>query len=130
MVVVAMSASHLFGRLWLNALYALSCTKVLPYSWHPYGNEKRLYDGISDFYNKSSGIWEQVWGEHMHSGHYGVDGAAVDKDPQQAQHDMMEELLRFSGIDTKSKRSRVKSIIDIGCGIGISYQQPCLVSEQ
>ena len=58
----------------------------------------------------------------MHSGHYGVDGADVDKDSQQAQHDMMEELLQFSGIDTKSKRSRVKSIIDIGCGIGISYQ--------
>lgn len=59
----------------------------------------------------------------MHSGYYGVDGTDVDKNPQQAQHDMMEELLHFSGIDTKSKKARVKSIIDIGCGIGVSCQQ-------
>ena len=58
---------------------------VMPWSWLPYGDEKRLYEGISDFYNKSSGIWIQVWGEHMHSGHYGADGQDVDKDPQQAQ---------------------------------------------
>ena len=38
---------------------------------------RRLYEGISDFYNRSSGIWEQVWGEHMHSGFYGADGKTL-----------------------------------------------------
>lgn len=33
---------------------------VLPLSFTPYGNDKRLFNGIADFYNKSSGIWEQV----------------------------------------------------------------------
>ena len=59
----------------------------------------------------------------MHSGYYGADGTDDDKNPQKAQHDMMEELLRFSGIDTKSKKAHVKSIIDIGRGIGSSNPQ-------
>jgi hypothetical protein len=40
----------------------------------------------------------------MHSGFYGADGADVEKDPQEAQHDMMEELLAFSGV----KREKVE----------------------
>jgi tocopherol O-methyltransferase len=50
----------------------------------------------------------------MHSGFYGKDGQDVNKDPQRAQHDMMEELLSFSGVD----RARVGAILDIGCGVG------------
>lgn len=33
-----------------NAALMICHVQVLPYSWRPYGNEKRLYDGISDFY--------------------------------------------------------------------------------
>lgn len=98
----------------LGAVLSVVYFTVLPMSFRPYGNEQPLYDGIKDFYNKSSGIWERVWGEHMHSGHYGANGDEVDKDPQAAQYDMMEELLAFSGV----KREKVKSIIDIGCGVG------------
>jgi hypothetical protein len=87
---------------------------VLPRSFRPLGDDARLYGGIADFYNRSSGIWEQVWGEHMHSGYYGAEGTDVDKDPQQAQHDMMEQLLEFSGVD----RSQVRDVLDIGCGVG------------
>jgi MPBQ/MSBQ methyltransferase len=104
------SALATWASLLLALLPAVHFT-VMPMSFSPYGDEKKLYEGISDFYNRSSGIWEQVWGEHMHSGFYGEDGEDVDKDPQQAQHDMMEELLSFSRVD----RSRVRSIIDIGC---------------
>ena len=63
---------------WLGILVPvlpiLYCT-VLPVSFRPFGDDKKLYDGIADFYNRSSSIWEQVWGEHMHSGFYGPDGA-------------------------------------------------------
>jgi hypothetical protein len=31
-----------------------------------------LKQGIANFYNESSGLWESVWGEHMHHGKGGV----------------------------------------------------------
>lgn len=33
-----------------------------------------LTSQIQQFYDASSGLWEQVWGEHMHHGYYGVAG--------------------------------------------------------
>jgi hypothetical protein len=33
-----------------------------------------LYQQIQQLYDASSGLWEQVWGEHMHHGYYGPDG--------------------------------------------------------
>lgn len=117
-VYCAGSASTAWLAVLLGGGLPLLLWAVLPYSWMPYGDDKRLYEGIQDFYNKSSGIWEQVWGEHMHSGFYGTDGSDVEKDPQQAQHDMMEQLLNFSGLNTKGKRDKVGKIIDIGCGVG------------
>ncbi|MGL5074336.1 MAG: methyltransferase domain-containing protein, partial [Waterburya sp.] len=27
-----------------------------------------LYQDIREFYDASSGLWEQIWGEHMHHG--------------------------------------------------------------
>jgi hypothetical protein len=29
-----------------------------------------LNDGIAGFYDESSGVWEEIWGEHMHHGYY------------------------------------------------------------
>ena len=43
-----------------------------------------LKEGIAAFYDASSGVWEEVWGEHMHHGYYGPDGSAR-KDHRQAQ---------------------------------------------
>lgn len=31
-----------------------------------------LKQGIAKFYNESSGLWESVWGEHMHHGAYSI----------------------------------------------------------
>ena len=32
-------------------------------------NEKGiLQKGIAEFYDESSGIWEDIWGDHMHIG--------------------------------------------------------------
>ena len=29
---------------------------------------EELKDGIAQFYDESSAIWEEIWGEHMHHG--------------------------------------------------------------
>ncbi|HIK03199.1 MAG TPA: methyltransferase domain-containing protein [Trichormus sp. M33_DOE_039] len=70
-----------------------------------------LYQRIQQFYDASSGLWEQIWGEHMHHGYYGVDGRET-KDRRQAQIDLIEELLSWAGVETAD------SILDVGCGIG------------
>ncbi len=70
-----------------------------------------LYQQIQEFYDASSGLWEQVWGEHMHHGYYGVDGK-LPKDRRQAQIDLIEELIAWLGVTSAS------NILDVGCGIG------------
>ncbi len=70
-----------------------------------------LYRRIQDFYDASSGLWESVWGEHMHHGYYGADGS-LKKERRQAQIDLIEELLRWTEVEQAS------DILDVGCGIG------------
>lgn len=69
-----------------------------------------LSRGIAGFYDASSGLWERVWGEHMHHGYYPP--GSRRKDHKQAQVDMIEAVLTWSG--TK----RVRNVLDAGCGIG------------
>ncbi|HBB33352.1 MAG TPA: SAM-dependent methyltransferase [Cyanobacteria bacterium UBA8803] len=66
---------------------------------------------IQEFYDASSGLWEQVWGEHMHHGYYGLTGNEK-KNRRQAQIDLIEEVLDWSGV------RQAKQILDVGCGIG------------
>jgi tocopherol O-methyltransferase len=70
-----------------------------------------LNQRIQEFYDASSGLWEQTWGEHMHHGYYGVDGTQK-KERRQAQIDLIEELLRWADIQ------QAENILDVGCGIG------------
>lgn len=70
-----------------------------------------LQQQIQAFYDASSGLWEQIWGEHMHHGYYGADGTER-KDRRQAQIDLIEEFLAWGGVQ------RASNIVDIGCGIG------------
>ncbi|GAP94075.1 methyltransferase domain-containing protein [Leptolyngbya sp. NIES-2104] len=70
-----------------------------------------LSDQIRNFYDASSGLWEQVWGEHMHHGYYGADGN-IKKERRQAQIDLIEELLNWANI------TEAEQILDVGCGIG------------
>ncbi|WP_414566271.1 MULTISPECIES: methyltransferase domain-containing protein [unclassified Anabaena] len=70
-----------------------------------------LYQQIQQFYDASSGLWEQIWGEHMHHGYYGADGSQK-KDRRQAQIDLIEELLKWADVQTAA------NILDVGCGIG------------
>ncbi|CAB9515990.1 hydroxy-16-methoxy-2,3-dihydrotabersonine N-methyltransferase [Seminavis robusta] len=65
--------------------------------------------GIAGFYDRSSKLWEDVWGEHMHHGYYIPENRT---DHVQAQVDLIDEVLKWG--DVKS----AKSAVDVGCGIG------------
>jgi tocopherol O-methyltransferase len=76
-----------------------------------------LYQEIQQFYDASSGLWEQIWGEHMHHGYYGRSGNnKVNR--RQAQIDLIEELLSWAGYTETDSATNPKTIIDVGCGIG------------
>ncbi|MGL5063739.1 MAG: methyltransferase domain-containing protein [Microcoleus sp.] len=76
-----------------------------------------LYQQIQQFYDSSSGLWEQVWGEHMHHGYYGPDGN-LQKERRQAQIDLIEEMLAWAGVPSETGLSEPYRILDVGCGIG------------
>jgi tocopherol O-methyltransferase len=78
-----------------------------------------LKNQIQQFYDASSGLWEQIWGEHMHHGYYGATGKEK-KDRRQAQIDLNEEFLAWAGVGQTigvTPESRPQ-IVDVGCGIG------------
>ncbi len=70
-----------------------------------------LYQQIQQFYDSSSGLWEDIWGEHMHHGYYGADGTQK-KERRQAQIDLIEEVLQWAQVET------AENVLDVGCGIG------------
>jgi len=70
-----------------------------------------LNQRIQEFYDASSGLWEEIWGEHLHHGYYGKNGRER-KERRQAQIDLIEELLVWGQIQQPQK------ILDVGCGIG------------
>jgi len=71
----------------------------------------KLNQNIQKFYDASTRLWEETWGEHMHHGYYGPDGTA-EKDHFQAQIDMIEEFLRWGNV------TQPRKILDVGCGVG------------
>ena len=70
-----------------------------------------LYQQIQQFYDASSALWEQTWGEHMHHGYYGRAGT-YKMNRRKAQIDLIEELLDWAGVH------EVQNLVDVGCGIG------------
>jgi tocopherol O-methyltransferase len=81
-----------------------------------------LHDKIAHFYDRSTPLWLDMWGEHMHHGHYGPDGKAV-KDHRQAQIDLVEKMLEWGGV------SRARVVLDAGCGVGGSARYLALKFE-
>lgn len=73
-----------------------------------------LNQRIRQFYDDSTDLWLNAWGEHMHHGYYGPDGQRKINH-QQAQVDMIEALLEWGYLP-----DRVQRIFDAGCGIGAS----------
>ena len=68
---------------------------------------------IARFYDQSSPLWLRVWGDHMHHGYYGPDGAEA-KPRREAQLDLIDELIAFARLD----EARPRRILDAGCGVG------------
>ena len=69
---------------------------------------------IREFYDASSGLWESIWGEHMHHGYYGRNGN-YKLERRQAQIELIEELLLWADC---TQDNPPQNIIDVGCGIG------------
>ncbi|KAF3321573.1 gamma-tocopherol methyltransferase [Carex littledalei] len=76
-----------------------------------------LKKGIAEFYDESSGVWESVWGDHMHHGFYEPGTTASLSDHRTAQIRMIEEALSFAGVSDDPIK-KPKTIVDVGCGIG------------
>lgn len=77
-----------------------------------------LKSQIQQFYDASSGLWEQVWGEHMHHGYYGPTGKEK-KERRQAQIDLIEEMLNWAEVrNLGTTPEPCPQILDVGCGIG------------
>lgn len=70
-----------------------------------------LNDRIQSFYDASTQLWLDTWGEHMHHGYYGAEGRER-KDHRQAQIDLVMELLQWGGVEEAGH------ILDAGCGVG------------
>jgi len=72
-----------------------------------------LNERIRDFYDQSTNLWLDTWGEQMHHGYYGPDGRRP-VDHRQAQIDMIDELLQWGGMQDR----QVTRFLDAGCGVG------------
>ncbi|XP_062147422.1 gamma-tocopherol methyltransferase, chloroplastic-like isoform X2 [Alnus glutinosa] len=76
-----------------------------------------LKKGIAEFYDESSGTWENIWGDHMHHGFYDPDSTVSVSDHRAAQIRMIDEALRFAGL-SEDPTKWPESVVDVGCGIG------------
>jgi tocopherol O-methyltransferase len=79
---------------------------------------------IKDFYDASTPLWLNTWGEQMHHGYYGPDGNKKVAH-KQAQVDMIEELLTWGQAPAK-----VRYFLDAGCGVGGSSRYLALRHPQ
>ncbi|KAJ0657550.1 putative tocopherol C-methyltransferase [Helianthus debilis subsp. tardiflorus] len=80
-------------------------------------DDQQLKKGIAEFYDESSGIWENIWGEHMHHGFYDPDAVVQISDHRSAQIRMIDQALAFASVSEEASM-KPRSIVDVGCGIG------------
>lgn len=75
---------------------------------------EELNTGIATFYDQSTGLWEDMWGDHLHHGYYGGTETSDGGRPsnRQAQIDMIENVLSWAGVES------VQHMVDVGCGLG------------
>ncbi|CAM9811377.1 unnamed protein product [Ectocarpus sp. 6 AP-2014] len=80
-------------------------------------SDGELKEGIANFYDKSSGLWEEMWGEHMHHGYYvqGVKPKNMEHH-RAAQRFMIGRSLEWAGVEEGG--AAPKTGVDIGCGVG------------
>ena len=71
---------------------------------------EQLNAGIARFYDSSTGLWEEMWGDHLHHGYY--QPGETPPSNRQAQVDMIENVLEFAEV------THVENMVDVGCGLG------------
>lgn len=76
-----------------------------------------LRKGIAEFYDESSGLWENIWGEHMHHGFYDPGSVASLPDHRAAQIRMIEQSLRFASVPGRSLPIYIFSFIQINSSL-------------
>ncbi|KAI3515850.1 hypothetical protein L1887_14755 [Cichorium endivia] len=59
---------------------------------------QQLKKGIAEFYDESSGMWGNIWGEHMHHGFYDNNVVVELSDHRAAQIRMIEQSLLFASV--------------------------------
>lgn len=101
----------LAGALTLIALFAFREARRASQRADP-----TLQERIASFYDETSQVWEEVWGEHMHHGYY-TKGEAITDHSQNIEYQevMIKEILKYGGAD---KLEGDIKILDAGCGIG------------
>ncbi|PSS11874.1 Tocopherol O-methyltransferase [Actinidia chinensis var. chinensis] len=111
------SAILLFRGRWKVSVRARDASGV----YEEEEQRQRLKKGIADFYDSASGVWESIWGEHMHHGFYhpntNTHTHSLISDHRAAQLCMIDEALRFAHIP-EDPVQKPRSIVDVGCGIG------------
>jgi tocopherol O-methyltransferase len=94
------ASTGLIGRTWKRVRDSLTSQER---------SREDLKIGIAGFYDRSSKLWEDVWGEHMHHGYYIPENRT---DHQQAQVDLIDQVLKWAKVGTAT------NVVDVGCGIG------------
>jgi MPBQ/MSBQ methyltransferase len=81
------------------------------------GRQRAYHDAasVASAYDRwtEDALLENLWGEHVHLGHYGQPPRR--RDFRRAKEDLVHELVRWSGLDRLSPGAR---LLDVGCGIG------------
>jgi len=78
----------------------------------------KLPSQIAKFYDASTEIWLDIWGEHLHHGYYPEDFSGSLKEHQEAQVTMIEEVLKWADVPEPGTAGAPKSFLDVGCGVG------------
>lgn len=91
--------------------------------------DERLKKGIAEFYDESSGIWENIWGEHMHHGFYDPNAVVQISDHRSAQISMIEQALLFAAVPGIAQLlSLVLSIIHLILNLILHFSHSLLES--
>ncbi|KAK8957697.1 hypothetical protein KSP39_PZI000587 [Platanthera zijinensis] len=87
-----------------------------------------LREGIREFYDESSGLWENIWGDHMHHGFYDAGTPATADGHRSAQIRMIEEALRFSKISAEDEGCLEWLVVDYSRTLAVTLYVTPLTS--
>ncbi len=96
-------------------LILIIVSTALLFIWYKKDRAFNSIENVASSYDQwtNDRLLERLWGEHIHLGFYRKSLFASDF--RQAKEDFVHELVKWSGLDSLPKGSRV---LDVGCGIG------------